>query len=232
MMYLNFLCQQFSNQNTALKDKGVKSCFSEMYNKDKDYRRNNEMSKDNIWHYLQALALVRKLVDEPDLVQIVKDEAFKMVNQLHQKDWTYIWEPCGIFSSCWPGHKVKMWFTSWNLKNPSTGTNVEEGANVDEIGWASLNRSGFRYGFAEAGNWVTGFTEGSTAYPTLHFESQSPYDVHFTEALFYNQPVYDTYSYRSLATVAGFNSLNNTPTYDILIRKRDQDMVHPYDISH
>lgn len=221
-------CTQFSSQNPFFVGKTVNSCYSRMYLSD-SLRRNNEMSKDNIWHYLQALALVKKLVDEPDLVQIVKDEAFKMVNQLHQKDWTYIWEPCGLFSSCWPGHKVKVWFTSWRLINPITGNNVYEGSDVDEIGWASANRSGFRYGFAEAGNWVTGFKDGSTNYPTLHDESQTPYNVHFNDAITYDQSIYDTYSYRSLATVAGFDSIYNTPTYNLLIHKRDNDVVHPYE---
>ncbi|MEJ5265989.1 MAG: hypothetical protein WHT29_11795 [Bacteroidales bacterium] len=188
-----------------------------------------EQSKDNVWHYLLNLALVVKLVDDNEIKQLATDISYRMIKWMH-KSLTYeVTLPC----LDWPPLCTeKIVDLCWRIINPITNKDVEDGAKVDEIygGLCCTSIDGFSYGFAEAGNWITK--------KELHYSCSKDKKNWFINNILsppfivVNDKVthsYDTYSYRSLATVAGFDTIGGWDTYEFLVLRSYEDYDHPYE---
>ena len=141
-----------------------------------------EESKDNIWNYLINLALVKVLVDDPEINYKAKRIAYRMVNWMHS-------------------------LLGWYIINPVTGCIVncedETRGTIDEA-IAAGNTLGFSFGFASAADWITDTTINGITFPewgSLHFRESlgrfSDFDYHMNYS--------KDYSYQSLATIADIN---------------------------
>jgi hypothetical protein len=111
--------------------------------------RTDEMSQDQVWHILLSLALVRKLVDDTMKIEVLgehstlhitfkdwaKQFAYRMVKVMQHQNCYDI----GIF---WEKNECYQY---WIVKNPVTNKSVKRGSLPLFL----------KYGFAEAGNWIT-----------------------------------------------------------------------------
>lgn len=185
-----------------------------------------EMSKDNVWHYLPNLALVKKLVDDPELNDMAVDISYRIIKIMHNK-LEYCFD-IGILT-----HTDD--YSWWGIKNPITNFRVEDGYDVEEPQYKMTGNStwsigrprqwdmvGFNYGFAEAGNWITDKKHGDLhyCYSSGNFHlfdrgKSARYNPTLSGILQYEP---DNYSYRALASVA--NIVEQGSLYDDMIRYR------------
>jgi hypothetical protein len=198
----------------------------------------NEESKDNVWHLLLGLALVKALVDDntsyysrfegktTTIPEMAKGIAYRVVSFMHGEAWTS--GPCiSIGESChakWMNGKC--FYDAWVIRNPITfnqvGDCVHPGSNtgvIDEIPTALkiyAGVCGFQFGLAEAANWITG--------ENLHYDGSQNDGSCFNNAANYcinntNILDMDYYSYGALYAVMGnhtdylISAKNNTLKY-------------------
>ena len=187
-----------------------------------DYMKRNgapyEQSKDNVWHYLPNLALVVQLVDDDEIKNYAIDIATRMIENMHHTRGKRAKGFGKFILKIIPDKCLQV----WRIKNPVTNKDVEDGATVEEIGKGIFNIDGFNYGFAEAGYWITK--------KDLHFGRSFSRHFWFMAAIRIAPRIgIDSYSYRSLATTAGFPKIGKTPTRDFLIDCAYRDTTHPYE---
>ncbi|MCX6259135.1 MAG: hypothetical protein NTW49_14725 [Bacteroidia bacterium] len=131
-------------------------------------KRTDEMSQDQVWHLLLGLSLVAKLVDDTARFEVfdengktriclsewAKQMSFRVIRHMHNE----ICENIGI-----AGDKIEC-LRYWMVKNPVTQQIVKRGGLP-----LFLN-----YGFAEAGNRITGMKYGD-----LHWGSSENAGIWF-----------------------------------------------------
>ena len=210
----------FKNAYPQLAGLGISSCFTSNYNRDPgkigvDFLN----SKDNVWHYLLNLALVAKLVNDPEINQMAKDIAYRMV-------YTMMHYCGGGFTTC------------WEIRNPGYNNQVITTGNkqvIDEPnGACETSPAGFRYGFSTAGEAVSGQSLwencesgyfGREYHRSRFFSNMTPIVI--------GDPLWDNYSYLALASVAGEEDKFKSHTsgfssiYDFLINNRDDNPFNP-----
>ncbi len=120
--------------------------------------RLNEMSQDQVWHLIIGLALISRLVDDttgytnpffPSLPRYTLSQramiiSFQIIKALQHKKCLHFFRKGG------PCFKV------WSLRNPVTNKTVKRGADPGFL----------KYGFAEAGDFITGNNFGSLHWGT------------------------------------------------------------------
>ena len=201
--------------NNNLGDFGILSTF--LTHTNNGVQKPYEQSKDNVWHYLLNLALVKGLVDDSEIVGIAQSIAARMVSHMHHTDWVEL-------PYCCPPGLKKYYNPCWRIINPVTGADVEDGARVDEIGWCQASIDGFNYGFAEAAGWITG--------QDLHYGESEEKEGAFINGLTFGVShqgtilyLWDSYSYRSLAATMGLEI--NQSLYQYLVNR--SYLHYPYE---
>jgi len=182
-----------------------------------------EESKDMIWNFLPNLLLVTLLVDDPEINLKAKDITYRMINYMH---YVYTFDVTTWCLKCWP----PGWRTStasqdlWQIMNPITGEMVHPGGSDEE----SLF-SGFSYGFAQAGEAITG---SNLDFGYSHDQGREDY--------FYTQLEFpgiwpSRYPHLALATVGGnstiFGNLLNDGPYTTVMGALISNLSTPYDKS-
>ncbi|MDA3883784.1 MAG: hypothetical protein PF481_10930 [Bacteroidales bacterium] len=97
----------------------------------------HEMSKDNVWNYLVNFALVKILVDDAEIQSLLKELTTNMISCMH-----------GTYDELWYVDEI------WVIRNPVTGNIAYEGGVVEEVGVGMSELGGYKYAFAEAGNFI------------------------------------------------------------------------------
>lgn len=213
------LCNQYASSYPQLAGCNVSSCFSNNYNSDPSKIGNDFVnSKDNVWHFLINLALVKALVSDAEIKSLAKDIAYRMVNAM-------------------PGYTDNGWLTRWHIENPVTRKVISGKQDVDEIPVTSeYAMDGFRYGFFVAQNWISGRPEGDETYPDIWAENRPVIrSISDFRDNFYSRAantnfmgyVYDNYSYLSLMTVGGEENHFSLSNYKFLINNRDNNAYSP-----
>ena len=141
-----------NHPNSKLAASGITKIESDFRSAD-DGGKPCEMSQDQMWHMLPALALVESLVDEPNYLNVdIKGDTLTF------KEWsrkitfrTVRWMQAIAFP------------TDWDIYNPVTMDLVRRGADLD-MGVLTYNAR-FSYAFAAAGNRITKLQ----GYNNLHY---------------------------------------------------------------
>ena len=197
----------------------IDALFNNHSDKNTNKHHPYEESKDNVWTYLANLALVATLVDDPVIVKMAKDIAWRMVNYMHETH-TYV-----------DNNFITVKRKYWAVENPVSGDPVEDGSNVEESGFnCESDFNGWDFGFAEAGNKITDYNNDVT-YSDLHWGCSPDKGNEYMNGiqrkglLWGSYPYYDTYSYRILASTIRFTSIDGNSTYDFLIDKRNNETI-------
>lgn len=207
-----------NHPNSQLAQSGVTKIESDFINAD-DGGHPCEMSKDQVWSMLPALALVEKLVDEPGY--IIQDALGANVTfrewarKITHRVITHCQSP-----TC-----------SWFIWNPVVPQLVRRGYDVHEQG--ALYEWPFHFGFAGAGNSIT----HQIGYASLHSGSSSSNGTDFREAARFqaNHNPKKFYSFGSLMSImegesswAGLGTWGDEFTYYEFLRHVMID-VHWYE---
>jgi hypothetical protein len=145
-------------ENFTRRWSGMNPAFADFPNVRSDYTdpniRLNEMSQDQVWNLTIGLALVSHLVDDTtlwyipeyhgDLLLSLADRAglaaFRMINAMQSEACI---QPFSFLENSWC-------LRYWHLYNPYLGQSVKRGSGPNLL----------KYGFAEAGNAITGYRYG------------------------------------------------------------------------
>ncbi len=176
-------------------------------------------SRDNVWHYLLNLALVVKLVDDPDIKLQAQKIAYRMVRHF----WG--WSNSGLL-------------TCWYVENPVCHDYVSGGGEVDvmklgsEICEYSARVQGMRWGFVGAVNEITKGSGIDDVWQKMKIVRKEKVIEAFYAPVNWIWELNDNsrpYSRLSLSTVIGnsvWQEYNSNHLYDFLESEKNASAQH------